>query len=170
MGGVLSQKYAESGNPEKLILLHTAPPRSVVEKIDFSAFMKRGQEQGRVMTEKTLQPDRDPQKLVGYMFDPGNVEPEVLLRCHQRMCTESARALLEMKDVDVDARKVTCPVYVIGFDLKKIGVNYPLDLGRELASYYSARDYQVIEPGGHMFMLEKNWEEFAGLIERWLRS
>jgi pimeloyl-ACP methyl ester carboxylesterase len=32
MGGVLSQKYAETRAPEKLILLHTAPPKSVVEK------------------------------------------------------------------------------------------------------------------------------------------
>jgi pimeloyl-ACP methyl ester carboxylesterase len=170
MGGGLSQKYAETGALEKMILLHTAPPKSVVEKIDFNAFMKRGQEQGRVMTGKTLQPDKDPQKLIGYMFDPGNIEPEVLQMCHRKMCPESARALLEMKDVDVDARKVTCPVYVIGFDLKKIGVNYPIDLGQELARYYNAKDFQVIEPGGHMFMLEKNWEEFAQLIEKWLRQ
>jgi pimeloyl-ACP methyl ester carboxylesterase len=132
--------------------------------------MKRGQEQGRVMTEKTLQPDKDPQKLIGYMFDPGNVEPDVLQMCHQKMCVESARALFEMKDVDVDALKVTCPVYVIGFDLKKIGLDYPIDLGRELARYYRAQDFQVIEPGGHMFMLEKNWEEFARLIEKWLKE
>jgi pimeloyl-ACP methyl ester carboxylesterase len=170
MGGVLSQKYAETGALEKMILLHTAPPKSVIEKIDFNAFMKRGQEQGRVMTEKTLQPDKDPQKLIGYMFDPGNVEPEVLQMCHRRMCPESTRALFEMKDVDVDAQRVKCPVYVIGFDLKKIGLDYPIDLGRELARYYGARDYQVIEPGGHMFMLEKNWEEFARLIERWLKE
>jgi pimeloyl-ACP methyl ester carboxylesterase len=170
MGGVLSQKYAETGALAKMVLLHTAPPKSVVEKIDFNAFMKRGQEQGRIMTEKTLEPDKDPQKLIGYMFDPGNVEPDVLQMCHQKMCPESARALLEMKDVDVDARKVTCPVYVIGFDLKKIGLDYPIDLGRELARYYSARDFQIIEPGGHMFMLEKNWEEFARVIEKWLRE
>jgi pimeloyl-ACP methyl ester carboxylesterase len=86
------------------------------------------------------------------------------------MCAESARALFEMKDVDVDALKVTCPVYVIGFDLKKIGLDYPIDLGRELARYYRAKDFQVIEPGGHMFMLEKNWEEFARLIEKWLKE
>jgi pimeloyl-ACP methyl ester carboxylesterase len=170
MGGLLVQKYAETGSIEKLILLHTGPPKSVVEKIDFNAFMKRGQEQGRVMTGKTLQPDKDPQKLIGYMFDPGNVEQEVLQMCHRKMCLESARALLEMKDVDVDARKVTCPVYVIGFDLKKIGVDYPIDLGRELARYYGAKDFQVIEPGGHMFMLEKNWQEFARVIEKWLRQ
>ena len=170
MGGVLAQKYAETGAPAKMVLLHTAPPKSVVEKIDFNAFMKRGQEQGRVMTEKTLQPDKDPQKLIGYMFDPGNVEPDVLQMCHQMMCAESARALFEMKDVDVDALKVTCPVYVIGFDLKKIGLDYPIDLGRELARYYRAQDFQVIEPGGHMFMLEKNWEEFAQLIEKWLKE
>jgi pimeloyl-ACP methyl ester carboxylesterase len=122
------------------------------------------------MSDNVVESDSDPQKLIGYMFDPGNVEQEVLLRCHRRMCPESARALLEMKDVDVDARNVTCPVYVVGFDLKKIGLDYPIDLGRELARYYSARDFQIIEPGGHMFMLEKNWEEFAQLIEKWLKQ
>jgi pimeloyl-ACP methyl ester carboxylesterase len=39
-----------------------------------------------------------------------------------------------------------------------------------LARYYRAQDFQVIEPGGHMFMLEKNWEEFARLIEKWLKE
>jgi pimeloyl-ACP methyl ester carboxylesterase len=73
-----------------------------------------------------------------------------------------------MKDVDVDAEKIQCPVYVLGFDLEKIGVHYPVNLSEELARYYQARDYQVIEPGGHMFMLEKNWEDFACLIEKWV--
>ncbi|MCX5896211.1 MAG: alpha/beta hydrolase [Proteobacteria bacterium] len=168
MGGILSQKYAEKRNVIKLVLLHTAPPREVVKNIDFNAFMKRGREQGRILTDKTLESDSDPQKLLGYMFDPGNVEPEVLQMCHQKMGRESARALQEMKDVAVDAQKIHSPVYVLGFDLKKIGLNYPVDLSRELARYYSAKDVQVIEPGGHMFMLEKNWEEFARLIERWL--
>ena len=75
---------------------------------------------------------------------------------------------IEMKDVLVDAHKIQCPVYVLGFDLKKIGLNYPINLSEEMARYYRARDYQVIEPGGHMFMLERNWEEFARLIEKWL--
>jgi len=168
MGGLLGQKYAEAKNPLKLILLHTGPPRSVVKNIDVNAFLKKGTEKGRVMTEKVLESDKDPQKLIGYMFDKGNVDPEVLKMCHQMMGKESARAVQGMKEVEVDPNKVTCPVYVLGFDLKKLGVNYPIDLNQELAKYYKAKDFQIIEPGGHMFMLEKNWEEFARLIEKWL--
>lgn len=168
MGGMLGQKYAESRNPLKLILLQTGPPKSVVKNIDFNAFLKRGREQGRVITGKVMESDEDPKKLLGYMFDAGNVEPEILKICHQKMGKESARALQEMKEVEVDAQKVTCPVYVLGFDLKKIGVHYPIDLDQELARYYHAKDLRIIEPGGHMFMLEKNWEDFARLIEGWL--
>jgi pimeloyl-ACP methyl ester carboxylesterase len=168
MGGILSQKYAEVKTPLKLILLHTAPPREIVKDIDFNAFMNRGKEQGRILTDTVLESDSDAQKLIGYMFDPGNVEPHVLQMCHQRMSKESARALQEMKDVEVDAQKIKCSVYVLGFNLKKIGLNYPIDLSQELARYYSAKDFQTIEPGGHMFMLEKNWEDFAQLIEKWL--
>jgi hypothetical protein len=170
MGGVLGQKYAETKNPLKLILLHTAPPLSVMREIDFSAFMNRGKEQGRVMSDNVVESDSDPQKLIGYMFDQGNVDQDVLLRCHKIMGKESARALQEMQQVEVDAHKINCPVYVLGFDLKKIGLDYPVDLSRELARYYSARDFQIIEPGGHLFMLEKNWEEFARLIEKWVRE
>ena len=86
------------------------------------------------------------------------------------MGKESARALQEMQQVEVDAQKINCPVYVLGFDLKKIGLDYPVDLSRELARYYRARDFQIIEPGGHLFMLEKNWEEFARLIEKWVKE
>ena len=168
MGGVLSQKYAESRNPIKLILLHTAPPKSVIKHVDFNAFMKRGREQGRILTDKVLESDSDPQKLIGYMFDLGNVDPEILKMCHHKMGKESARALQEMKDVEVNAQKIHCPVYVLGFDLKKIGLDYPINLSQELARYYHARDFQIIEPGGHMFMLEKNWEVYARIIEGWL--
>jgi hypothetical protein len=170
MGGVLGQKYAETKNPLKLILLHTAPPLSVIREIDFSAFMNRGKEQGRVMSDNVVESDSDPQKLIGYMFDDGNVEPEVLEQCHRAMGKESARALQEMQQVEVDAHKINCPVYVLGFDLKKIGLDYPVDLNRELARYYRARDFQIIEPGGHLFMIEKNWEEFARLIEKWVKA
>jgi pimeloyl-ACP methyl ester carboxylesterase len=170
MGGVLGQKYAESNNPLKLILLHTGPPRSVIRNIDFNAFIKRGKAQGRIMKDKVVEFDSDPQKLIGYMFDPGNVEQDVLLLCHKTMGKESARALQEMQQVAVDAQKIKCPVYVLGFNLKKIGLDYPVDLSQELARYYSAKDFQIIEPGGHMFMLEKNWEEFARLIEKWLHD
>lgn len=168
MGGVLAQKHAESRNPLKLILLHTAPPRGVVEKIDFDAFLKRGREKGRILGQKVLQSNGDQKKLLGYMFDPENVDPETLEMAHQKMGKESSRAIREMKDVEVNAEKIQCPVYVLGFDLGKIGLHYPVNLSEELARYYRTRDYRVIEPGGHMFMLEKNWEGFANLIEKWL--
>jgi pimeloyl-ACP methyl ester carboxylesterase len=168
MGGVLAQKQAERKNPRKLVLLHTGAPASALREIDFNAFLKRGKEQGRVTKDKVVESDNDPQKLVGYMFDPGNVEQDVLLACHRSMGKESARALKEMQAVEVDAGKINCPVYVLGFDLKKIGLHYPVDLNQILARYYNARDLQIIEPGGHLFMIEKNWEVFARLVEGWL--
>jgi pimeloyl-ACP methyl ester carboxylesterase len=170
MGGVLAQKQAERRNPRKLVLLHTGAPASALREIDFNAFLKRGKEQGRVTRDKVVESDSDPQKLIGYMFDRGNVEQEVLLACHKIMGKESARALQEMQGVEVDAQKINCPVYVLGFDLKKIGLAYPVDLNQVLARYYNARDVQIIEPGGHLFMIEKNWEAFARLIEKWIND
>jgi pimeloyl-ACP methyl ester carboxylesterase len=73
-----------------------------------------------------------------------------------------------MQGVEVDASQIRCPVYVLGFDLKKIGLGYPVDLNRILSRYYNARDMQIIEPGGHLFMMEKNWEAFARLLEQWI--
>ena len=168
MGGVLAQKHAESLNPLKLILLHTSPPREVVKKIDFDTFVKQGEKKGRVLGQKVLKSEGGSQELLGYMFDSGNVDQEILEMTFQKMGEESSRAIREMKDVEVDAEKIQCPVYVLGFDLEKIGVHYPVNLSEELERYYQARDYQVIEPGGHMFMLEKNWEDFACLIEKWV--
>jgi pimeloyl-ACP methyl ester carboxylesterase len=168
MGGVLAQKQAEKKNPRKLVLLHAAAPASAMKDIDFDAFLKRGKERGRVTRDTVVESDSDPQKLIGYMFDQGNVEQEVLLACHQIMGKESARALHEMQGVEVDASEIRCPVYVLGFDLRKIGLDYPVDLNRILSRYYNARDMQLIEPGGHLFMLEKNWEAFARLLEQWI--
>jgi len=170
MGGVLAQKYAETKNPEKLILLHTSPPIQVVQKIDFSAFLKRGKEKGRIMGEKVLESDGDPNNLIGYMFDEGNVDDDVLEMTHKKMGKESSRAIIEMQKVNVDNENVRCPVYVLGFNLEKLGIHYPVNLSEELARYYQAADYRIIEPGGHMFMLEKNWEEFADVIGTWLKE
>jgi hypothetical protein len=39
-----------------------------------------------------------------------------------------------------------------------------------LAEELNARDYTVIEPGGHDYMLEKNWKRFAQQFEVWIHS
>ncbi len=168
MGGVLAQKQAESKNPLKLILLHTGPPKRSEEREDFNSFVKQVREQGKISGETVIKMDDNPENLLGYMFEKGNIDDETLKYAHSMLGVESARALGEMKDITVDPDKIQCPVYLLGFDLEKIGVKSPVDINKELIEFYNPRDHKIIEPGGHMFMLENNWMTYARLLEMWL--
>jgi hypothetical protein len=39
-----------------------------------------------------------------------------------------------------------------------------------LAEEYHAKGLRTIEPGGHNYMLEKNWKEYAIQFETWIRA
>ncbi|RMF93455.1 MAG: alpha/beta fold hydrolase [Candidatus Schekmanbacteria bacterium] len=168
MGGLLSQKQAEKKNPLKLILLHTGPPKRREERDDFNTFVKQVKEKGKLSGETVIKIPESPETLLDYMFERGNIDYETLKYAHSMLSLESGRALGEMKDIEVNPEKIKCPVYILGYNLEKIGVKSPIDVNNELVKFYNPRDYKVIEPGGHMFMLEKNWQTYAQLIEKWL--
>ena len=73
-------------------------------------------------------------------------------------------------EMELVPEKISAPLYVLGFDANKIGIKMPVDLNKVLAEELKARDYKVIEPGGHDYMLEKNWQEYAHQFEVWINS
>ena len=102
------------------------------------------------------------------LFDKGNVEEEVVTFVLENLGEESLRAGTEIMQIDVDPASISSPIYVLGFDSSKIGLQVPIDVNKVLAEEFKARDYKVIEPGGHDYMLEKNWQDFAHQFETWI--
>ena len=86
----------------------------------------------------------------------------------EKMGEESLRAGKEIMGITVDPAKMTAPLYVLGFDGSKIGIEAPMDVNKILAEEFNARDYVIIEPGGHNYMLEKNWQAFAEKFKSWI--
>jgi hypothetical protein len=104
------------------------------------------------------------------LFDKGNVDEESVNLVLEMSCEESARVGKEIMGMNIDPSKITVPVFVLGYDTSKISVQAGADLNKILVEEFNARDFKVIEPGGHNYMLEKNWADFAAQFESWTNS
>jgi pimeloyl-ACP methyl ester carboxylesterase len=170
MSGLLILKYAEFKTLKGLIVSQSGPPRSILQKrgIEIKRPMpKAGQ---RLVTDKAILPMRDRDMVRAMLFEKGNVEEEVVTFVLENLGEESLRAGTEIMQMEVNPASISAPIYVLGFDASKIGMKVPIDVNKVLAEEFKARDYKVIEPGGHDYMLEKNWKDYAWQFEEWIAS
>ncbi|MFC1669852.1 alpha/beta hydrolase [Spirochaetota bacterium] len=165
MSGLLVLKYAEANDVEGLIVSQSGPPLNIREKhgINFRRPVPR-----QSMGSSVHPAMKDREKIMKVLFDEGNVEKEAVELVIDNIGEESARATEEIMNLEVDPGEISAPLYVLGFDTKKILMKIDVDINRILAEEFNALDYQIIEPGGHNYMLEKNWQIFAQLFERWI--
>jgi pimeloyl-ACP methyl ester carboxylesterase len=168
MSGLLILKYAEFNTLKGLIVSQSGPPRSILQKrgIEIKGSMPKGGQ--RLLTDKARLPMKDRDMVKAMLFDKGNVEEEVVTFVVENLGEESLRAGTEIMQIEVDPGSISAPLYVLGFDASKIGMQVPIDVNKVLAEEFKARDYKIIEPGGHDYMLEKNWQDFAHQFETWI--
>jgi hypothetical protein len=121
-------------------------------------------------TGNSIPPLRDRAKVEAMLFDKGNVDEESINLVLEMSCEESARVGKEIMGMDIDSAAITAPVFVLGYDTLKIGVQAGADLNKILVEEFNAKDFKVIEPGGHNYMLEKNWADFAAQFESWINA
>lgn len=170
MSGLLILKYAESHQVAGLIVSQSGLPRPMMQKrgIEIKGPMPgKGQ---REIKAGAIVPMKDRKMIKSVLFDSGNVDEESVDLVLKMMGEESARVGGEIMRMELAPEKITSPVYVLGFDISKIGIQTPVDLSKVLAEELRTRDYKVIEPGGHNYMLENNWQEFAHQFEVWMSS
>ena len=170
MSGLLILKYAEHKTLKGLIVSQSGPPAAMLQKRGIElkgSGPKPGQGQP-VGTARPPMKDRDAVKAM--LFDLGNVTEDAVSLVVENMGEESVRAGAEIMLMEVDPAAVTAPVFVLGFSAAKIGMQTPMDVNKILAEEYNAKDYRIIEPGGHDYMLENNWQDFARQFEAWIAS
>jgi pimeloyl-ACP methyl ester carboxylesterase len=170
MSGLLILKYAESHRVAGLIVSQSGLPRSLMQEkgIEIKGPMPgMGQ---REIKSGAIMPMKDRALVEKMLFDKDNVEKESVDLVLKMLGEESARVGGEIMQMELVPEKISAPLYVLGFDANKIGMNMPVDLNKVLAEELKARDYKVIEPGGHDYMLEKNWQEYAHQFEVWINS
>jgi len=170
MSGLLILKYAEFKTLKGLIVSQSGPPKSILQKrgIEIKRVVPKGGQ--RLLTDKAILPIKDKDMVKAVLFDKGNVDEEVVTFVLENLGEESMRAGTEIMQMEVDPTSISAPIYVLGFDSSKIGMQVPIDVNKVLAEEFKARDYKVIEPGGHDYMLEKNWQDFAQQFEIWIAS
>ena len=170
MSGLLILKYAEFKTLKGLIVSQSGPPKSILQKrgIEIKRVVPKGGQ--RLLTDKAILPIKDKDMVKAVLFDKGNVDEEVVTFVLENLGEESMRAGTEIMQMEVDPTSISAPIYVLGFDSSKIGMQVPIDVNKVLAEEFKARDYKVIEPGGHDYMLEKNLQDFAHQFEIWIAS
>jgi pimeloyl-ACP methyl ester carboxylesterase len=170
MSGLLVIKYAESHRVAGLIVSQSGLPRSLMQKrgIEIKGPMPGGGK--REVKAGAIMPMKDRALVEKMLFDRDNVEEKNVDLVLKMLGEESARVGGEIMQMELVPEKINSPLYVLGFDAHKIGIEIPVDLNKVLAEELKARDYKVIEPGGHDYMLEKNWQEYAHQFEVWISS
>lgn len=168
MSGLLVLKYAEAHNVAGLIVSQSGPPKSAMEKRGIEMKGPSPAKPGRTMKDGAFLPMQDRELVEATLFDRGNVEKESVDLVLDMLGEESVRATKEIVNMPVDPTKITAPVYILGFETSKIGAKIPVDINKVLAEEFKARGFAVIEPGGHNYMLEKNWQDFARQFEAWI--
>jgi len=168
MSGVLILKHAESNNVAGLIVSQSGPPMPILDRRGIA--LTGPAPNKKPATGNFIPPLRDREKVEAMLFDKGNVDEESINLVLEMSCAESARVGKEIMGMDIDPEKITAPVFILGYDTSKIGVQAGMDLNKVLVEEFNARDFKVIEPGGHNYMLEKNWADFAAQFESWTNS
>jgi pimeloyl-ACP methyl ester carboxylesterase len=168
MSGLLVLKYAESHEVAGLIVSQAGAPMPVLQKrgVDLKGMVPSGKKKRAQGT--AIMPLKDRRQVMAKLFDEGNVDEGAVDLVLENMGEESVRASGEIMRMELSPEKISAPIYVLGFDLSKLGAPVPADPGKILAEEVSARDFKVIEPGGHDYMLEKNWKDFARQFELWI--
>jgi pimeloyl-ACP methyl ester carboxylesterase len=153
MGGLASQKYAESHSVSALVLLTPVVPAQVggdiIElPVDFE------QPWGPPPFEVSMD-----------LFFQGLTQDEAR-PYYPLLCPESPRCVFEATrwTVPIDKVRVSGPILVVSGELD---ILTPPSTGRGLADFYGV-DYRYLRGRGHNLLLEPNWRETAGIIAGWL--
>ena len=172
MGGLLAQVLASRGLARAAVLLTPASPRGIdtlkpsVLKIFSGVIMRWGSW-------------RKPCRISFARAVYGVIHllpPELHREEYSRWVFESGRAIWEIgcwfldrgRASAVDARKVTCPVLVIGARQDRMT---PASVVRKVARKYGgAATYKEFETHAHHVLKEPGWEDVANYVLAWLEQ
>jgi non-heme chloroperoxidase len=163
MGGLLAQCVAERGLAHAAALITPAPPRGI-SVLSPGLVVRQLRYLPAIIGSRPVHPSsRDLNALVLNHVPPSQ-RPAVL----RELVPDSGRAGRDMSisGVPVDARRVRCPVFVVGADDDRF---IPPQVVRRIASRYGA-PIQTMVGRGHLLVIEPGWKAVADVVERWCSS
>jgi len=161
LGGLVVQKLAEAGSLRGVIALTSAPPRGIVV-LRWPVLSRLGRYAGALLRGRAFL--LRPADAHALLFN--NLAPDIARDACARLVPDSGRAAREaaLGSVGVDARRVRCPVLVVGGGLDRIT---PLGVQRRIAARYGGQ-FLELPAHAHMPMLEAGWEAAADQLLGWL--
>ena len=163
MGGLLAQCVAERGLVHAAALITPAPPRGI-SVLSPALVIRQLKYLPAILGSRLVRPtSRDLNALV-----LNRVPPDQRAAVLRELVPDSGRAGRDMSiaGVPIDARRVRCPVFVVGADDDHF---IPPPVVRRIASRYGA-PIQTMIGRGHMLVLEPGWKAVADVVERWCTS
>ena len=160
--------YAETHQVAGLIVSHPGPPLYLQKKRGITIKMPGYKPEIRDNKIKLPVKDRETARCI--LFDRTNVDEDKVDYVLNHLGEESVRAMQEIAAIVLRPEKIKAPVFVLGVDAARIGITSNVDICRAVADEIGARGYAVIKPGGHCYMHERNWEDFAKQFEVWINE
>ena len=170
MSGLLILKYAESHQVAGLIVSQSGIPKAMMKERGITFEGPAPGKGKRAIEDGAIMPMKDREQVKALLFDEDNVTDETVSFVIKMIGKESARVGMEIMNMELKPEKISAPLFVLGFNAAKIGITVSVDLNKVLAEELKAKAYTVIEPGGHDYMLEKNWKTFAHQFQEWVHS
>lgn len=167
MGGIVSQKVAESARLHKLVLLDSAPCKEITETVlEVPAERLESTRTGFLhLPDGTSMMARDLDTVRAMLFEQNKVSDDALWQTFAFLGRESTLVLQKHAFMPVSPEKIACPVYVLG--RTGFGNSANPNLWEALADYLGAADRSIRNDISHNMMCEQDWQEHARLIERW---
>lgn len=163
MGGLLVQCLAAQGLAHAAGLITPAPPRGI-SVLSPPLVLRQLKYLPAILASRLVRPSlRDLNALV-----LNHVPPDQRAAVVRELVPDSGSAGRDMSisGVQVDARRVRCPVFVVGADDDHF---IPPPVVRRVASRYGA-PMQTMVGRGHMLILEPGWKAVADVVARWCTS
>ena len=163
MGGLLVQCLAERNLAHAAVLITPAPPRGI-SVLSPGLVVRQLKYLPAILGSRLVHPSsRDLNALV-----LNHVPPDQRAAVFRELVPDSGCAGREMSltGVQVEARRVRCPLFVVGADDDHF---IPPTVVRRVASRYGA-PIQTMVGRGHMLVLEPGWKAVADVVARWCTS
>ena len=165
MGGLVVQKYLESGYAPGAVLMASIPPRGSIGAVARLA-VRYPIEFLRTNLLLRLKPFVITPKLVRELFFTPDTPQETVDHCFARLQDESYLAFIDTMVVLPRPYRVRVPVLVLGAERDAI---FTVAEVRSTARAYETEG--EIFPGmGHDMMLDTDWRKVADRISAWVRD
>jgi pimeloyl-ACP methyl ester carboxylesterase len=161
MGGLITQKAAESLAPAALVLLSPAPPRGIL-LFSWPLFRRQLKHVPAMLASRPVV--ADPTDNTALFLN--RLSAAEALELAPRWTSTSGRAGRDMTlgSIAVDAKRIECPVLVVA---GAEDVAIPPRIQRRIARKYGA-DFRTYDGHAHFLVWEPGWDRIARDVAAWL--